>query len=344
MSSHATLLFTDGRERQGSATHSAILKKRRGLFSADEFQKPVGSTLSSQIAQKTCVIAQPAPISDKPSSRPASSITPVVMQLAHEAFQRTMGFLAWLLNRTPPDRRGDLEKMIQAMPGPPRNLPREKAIQRFKWMGQTIGYEETVLWFMPPRISLEHLMDAGVLDPKWWTKDPNFIKGHQTICPYEPEDLDTDQEPGYWVLALPGIMPGTANRSYAEQSEMLETVARTAGLKTRDGHILYEENIRVMVRGVAEVAVFFALTQFAQARLTKTPISVRTSTCHRSYRPDPDQLKSSVSDSGTSISLHDKCQVCVSLVPDGMLQIHDMGDTSCGMTLGLAPFFVPFIY
>ncbi len=344
MSSHATLLFTDGRERQGSVTHSSVLKKRRGLFPADRFAKSAEATLSSSPLRGTQAIAQPAPISDKPSSRPTGSITSAVMQLAQEAYQRTMGFQAWLLSRTPPDKRKDLENVMQAMPGPPRNLPREKAVQRFKWLGQTIGYEDPVLWFMPPRISLEHLMDAGVLDPQWWTKDPNFIKGHQTICPYEPEDLETDQEPGYWILALPGIMPGTANRSYVEQSEMLETVARTSGLKTRDGHILYEENIRVMVRGVAEVAVFFALAQFAQARLTKTPISVRTSTCHRSYQPDPNQLKSSVSDSGTSISLHDKCQVCVSLVPDSMLQIHDMGDTSCGMTLGLAPFFVPFIY
>ncbi len=338
-----TLLFSEGRERQGRLTNSSVPKKRRGLFPADQFMKPAEPTLSSSPVLHTQAIAQSSPPSDKPSSRPASSITPIVMHLAREAFQRTMGFQAWLLSRTPPEKRADLERVMLAMPGPPRNLPREKAIQRLIWLGHTIGYTDPVLWFIPPHISLEHLMDAGILDPEWWTKDPNFIKGHKTYCPYEAEDLGTDQEPGYWILALPGIMPGTANRSYAEQSDMLENIARTAGLKTSDGHILRVEGMRVMVRGVAEVAVFFAIAQFVQAKLTDVPISVRTSTCHRAYQPGPNEAKSITFASGPMFNLYDKSQVCVNLNPGQKLKIHDMDDETCGMTLGLAPFLVPFI-
>gem|GEM_PF-2701223 len=338
-----TLLFSEGRERQGRLTNSSVPKKRRGLFPADQFIKPAEQTLSSSPLHKTQEIASSTPVSDKPSSRSTSSITPVVMQLAREAFQRTMGFQAWLLSRTPPEKRADLENVMQAMPGPPRNLPSEKAIQRLIWLGQTIGYNDPVLWFIPPHISLEHLMDADILDPEWWTKDPNFPKGHMTYCPYEAEYLGTNQEPGYWILALPGIMPGTANRSYVEQSDMLENIARTAGLKTRDGHILRVEEMRVMVRGVAEVAVFFAMAQFVQAKLTDVPISVRTSTCHRGYQPGPDEAKSATFSSGPMFNLYDKSQVCVNLNPGQKLKVHDMDDETRGMTLGLAPFLVPFI-
>lgn len=337
-----TLLFSEGRERQGRLTNSSVPKKRRGLFPADHFIKPLDHTLSSSPVQRTQAIAPSVPASDKPLSRPASSISPAVMQLARDAFQRTMGFQAWLLSNTPPEKRAYLENVMQAMPGPPRNLPREEAIQRLIWLGQTIGYTGPVLWFIPPHLSLEHLMDAHILDPEWWTKDPNFIKGHETYCPYAVEDLDTVQEPGYWILALPGIMPGTANRSYAEQSDMLENIARTAGLKTRDGHILRVEEMRVMVRGVVEVAVFFAMAQFVQAKLTVAPISVRTSTCHRGYQPGPDEAKSASFISGPVFNLYDKSQVCVNFNPGQKLKVHDMDNETRGMTLGLAPFLVPF--
>jgi len=345
--SHPTMIFFEGRERQGAVTHSVTPKKRRGLFPADELINPGGPALSGLTPQRTLVIPTSEPSSIKPSSRPSAPPTSAVMRLAQEAYQRTLDFLTWLLAHTPDDKRADLEKAIQEMPGAPRNLPREQVVKRFEWLGHSIGYHGPVLWFIPPHISLGHLLDAGVLDPLWWFDEPNFIKGHQTICPYDLDDLDSKQEPGYWILALPGIMPGTANRTYAEQSGMLEVVARTAGLKTRDGRILYEEDMRVMVRGVAEVTVFFALAQFVKARLTDTPVSVRTSSCHRSYRSDAEKPQSSkllASDLGPPESLYDKCQVCVSLVPDGKLQIHDMGDKACGMTLGLTTFFVPFIY
>lgn len=98
-----------------------------------------------------------------------------------------------------------------------------------------------------------------------------------------------------------------------------------------------------MVRGVAEVAVFFAIAQFVKARLSHMAISVRTSSPHRGYQPGPTEVKSSSFASGPVFNLYDKSQVCVNFAPDGKLKIHDMDNDARGMTLGLAPFLVPFI-
>ncbi len=326
----ATLkFFTGHRERQGTLSVS-----RRGSFAIGELLPLQYQTLFRQPAT-----------GEKPSPAvvpPANSKQTMV--LAQAAFMRTMNFLDDLVARTPVEERGGLQEEIAHAPGPPRNLPKDEVVLKFQMFARQLGYYGPVLWYMPSHISLTHLKNAGLVNPTWWWNEPNFPKGYQTLSPYEPEDHGESHEPGFWVLALPGIMPGTANRSFEEQADLKRQIACSAGINVRDGHIDHRECIRAMIGNVADMAVFFAMAKQARELLSGEPVVVRTSSVVRTYQPDENGGSGLADGSKFSPSLQSVCHVSVAVFPDAPLQLCDYGDTARGVALGLAPFFIPFAY
>ena len=321
--------FLDHRERQGTLSLS-----RQGLFSVDELMP---------VQYQTLFHAPPAHERPAPKAAPPPTQSAQTMMLAKAAFMRTVNFLDDLVRRTPNNERGDLIHIISQMPGAPRNLPKDDAVMRFQLYARLMGYYGPVLHFMPPRISLTHLKNAGWISPMWWWDEPNFPKGHQSLSPYEPEDHGEGSEPGTWVLALPGIMPGTANLTYNEQAELKPEVARMVGLRVVDGHIHHRENLHVYIAGVADVCVFSAINLHARNLLSNEPTVTRTSTVIHTYQPDVEKTSRRLGDKSSSFtpSLQSRCHVSVATFPGAPMQLCDYGDTARGLALGLTPFFYP---
>ncbi len=321
--------FLDHRERQG-----ALSASRQGYFPVSEF-------LGGKQA-KTRISERPPEDGKRPSLPPPDGDSHSMI-LARAAFIRTTNFLNHLHRRLPDNLKAEFMERISMIPGPPRNLPKEDVIQRFEQFGRLLGYYGPVLWFMPPLISLEDLRDAGVLNPLWWSNEPNFIKGIRTLAPYEPDKHGVLGEPGFWALALPGIMPSTGNRTYLEQENLMADVARNVGLEVEGGHIHHRERIRAYIGSVADVSVFCAMANHAQESLSGEVVVLRTSTAVRTYQPPVGKNGGGMPPAFVP-SLQDRCHVSVAVFPDKPMQLCDYGDSAKGVTMGLAPFFVPFVY
>ncbi len=340
-------LFCSGRAAQCRSTPGVQAKTLLGVFPRQAFvpsREPTRIGLSDRPAPPL-----PTPVLSKPARDASAAASDYVMRQAHQAFSRTLDFLRELALRMPDGPKTILEKYLEDMPGPPVHLPSESAVQRFEIFAQSLGYRGPVLWYLPHNLTVEQLALGGVLDPEWWLNEPNYLKGLPTIAPYAPPEVVGLEwiETGFWALAIPGIMPGTARRTFTQQQTLLAEISRTVGLAVNHHHIDHRESMQAFVMAAPETAIFFALARFADALLTDMPFSVRTAQNLWTYQPEVDPRSSILPGevwSSPVPSLYEKLHVCVGVSGKNRLTLHDRGDEAEMLDLGLCPFFVPFIY
>jgi len=259
------------------------------------------------------------------------------------ALMRTVNFLSYLILKSPENCRESLEQRKNDLVVP-RHLPGDDEIYRIEYYARSIGYYGPVLWFIPPNMTLDDLVSAGILSEAWWRREPNFPEGFKTLSPFDPPLGEKDyREPGYWVLAIPGVLPGTTAKTFSEQEASLPYIARTFGLEVENGCIHPKHRMIMAVRGVVDILYFCAIAEHAKERLTNLALTARTANIVKTYHEEPKSSR------GTGIrlpaqSLHSVCRACVDFPADRQLSISDIVDDRPSQGVGLIVFIIPTIY
>jgi hypothetical protein len=193
-------------------------------------------------------------------------------------------------------------------------------------------------------MTLDDLVAAGILSEAWWRREPNFPEGFKTLSPFNPPlDDKKYREPGYWVLSIPGIIPGTTAKTFAEQESILPDIARIFGLEVENGSIHPRHRMIMAVRGVVDVLYFCAIAQHSKEWLTDMTLTARTANTIKTYHKDSENPRKPHIVLPVE-SLHSVCRACVDFPVDRKLSISDIVDNRPSQGVGLIVFVIPKIY
>lgn len=290
---------------------------------------------------KTLSEAKVATRANEKSLAPDSEQESLAVKHAKLALLRTMNFLDFLIVNSSSFERASLEER-KANLVVPKHLPEDDEIYRMEYFARTFGYYGPVLWFIPPLMTLHDLVAAGALSETWWRKEPNFPEGFTTLSPFDPpDDAGRDyREPGYWTLAIPGLMPGTTAKTFTEQEACLPEIARMCGLRVRDGCIDPSHHMIMAVRGIVDTLYLCAIAKHSHEFVSAIPQIARTSNVIRSYHEESQQKGIII----PKHSLFSHCRACAEFSPHHKLCIGDMVDDRSSQGVGLIIFIIPKIY
>ncbi|MDF1497593.1 MAG: hypothetical protein P1P90_06105 [Patescibacteria group bacterium] len=277
----------------------------------------------------------------KPHHQPAPDSN--AKKLAKMALLRTMNFMDHLILKSPQECRASLEKRKVDLIVP-RHIPGDDEIYRFEYYARSVGYYGPVLWFIPPNMTFHDLVAADLLVDDWWHKEQNFPEGFTTFSPFDlPLGLTDYTEPGYWVLAIPGIMPGTTCKSFDEQSEMLPDIARQVGLEVENGVIHPRHRMKMFVCTVVDVLYFCAIAQYSKELFNGVPLIARTANSIKAFQEEFKDFKGKKF-RFPQVSLYGMCRACVEFGPGTKLRITDWIDAKPSQGVGIIVFTIPKVY
>ncbi|MFZ6015614.1 MAG: hypothetical protein ACOYUZ_04665 [Patescibacteria group bacterium] len=277
---------------------------------------------------------------ERKSDRPGSG--DYVMRLAKNAFLRTRNFLDDVYDRTPDEKKSGLEKCMDNTLIP-NNLPDSSIVRSFEYFVRSYGYYGPVLWFIPADVTFAILHDAELITDALWKQEGNFIEGYPSQYPFDPPSGTPSIPPsGYWVLAFPGIMPGSACRSFADQEDMLPYLAQTVGLKVKGGLIRSGHHMAVKIPNIVDLLVFYAIVKHSKALVAKTQLIIRSAVGIKAYREE-----NIGGGKGIEIPKHGlftKYRASALIDPDRTLEVTESTDDLISQGHGITPFFISHIY
>ncbi len=264
-------------------------------------------------------------------------------KLAKLAIMRTMNFMDHLILKSPQENRASLERRKVDLIVP-RHLPTDDEIYRFEYYARSIGYYGPVLWFIPPNMTFQDLVYADLLVDDWWHAEQNFPEGFKTHSPFDlPTGLKDYTEPGYWVLAIPGIVPGTTSKTFDEQSAMLPDIARQVGLEVENGNLHSRYRMQMFVCNIVNVLYFCAIAQHSRELYNGVPLIARTANTIRAFQAEFKDYKGKKF-TFPQVSLYGQCRACVEYSPDRKLRITDWIDAKISQGVGIIVFTIPKVY